>query len=174
MATDYHNFPKPARVFDKYWDIFARQLSTDFVDFLCNIRQNRSNLWFKRFSASVQTISRQPFRGVHEPAKQYAVSGLGSFALCGARERAAARGGRKKGMDTYGFHPSFESPRFPWGNLGATERKRSYLEVGPKKRRTAVPLPIHRPQSAIPFTATLKPLELCNIQFTQNPCNLPR
>ena len=28
------------------------------------------------------------------------------------------RGGRKKGIDTYGFHPSFESPRFPLGYLG--------------------------------------------------------
>ena len=41
-------------------------------------------------------------------------------------------------MDTYGFHPSFESPRFPLGNLGATERKRSYLEVGPEKERVSV------------------------------------
>ena len=37
----------------------------------------------------------------------------GDFAVCGRRERAATRGGRKKGVDTYGFYPSFESPRFP-------------------------------------------------------------
>ena len=42
-----------------------------------------------------------------------------------------------------------------------TERKRSYLCSGPKKG-TAVPLPIHRPQSAIPFTTALGPLALCD------------
>ena len=52
------------------------------------------------------------------------------------------------------------------GNVGATERKRSYLEVGPKKG-TAVPLPIHRLglTPPIPFTAALKPLELCYTQL---------
>ena len=39
------------------------------------------------------------------------------------------------------------------------------LRGGTEKRRTAVPLPIRRPQSAIPFTATLKPLELCYTQL---------
>ena len=53
-----------------------------------------------------------------------------------------------------------------WGYLGATERKRSYLEVGPKKG-TAVPLPIHRLglTPPIPFTAALKPLEFCYTQL---------
>ena len=50
------------------------------------------------------------------------------------------------------------------GYLGATERKRSYIEVGPKKG-TAVPLPVRRPQSAIPFPAALKPLALCYTQL---------
>ena len=59
--------------------------------------------------------------------------------------------------------------KFPFsllGYLGATERKRSYLEVGPKKG-TAVPLPSDRLglTPTIPFTAALKPLTVCYTQL---------
>ena len=97
MATDYHNFPKPARVFDKYWDIFARQLSTDFVDFLCNIRKSRSNLWFKRVSASVQTISRQPIprypsSGANELRSNTSLPGWGFSRSANNGKKEAAKG----------------------------------------------------------------------------------
>ena len=46
-----------------------------------------------------------------------------SFAVCG----------RTRGMDTYGFHPSCEFPRFPFGQPRSDGTFRSYLEVGPKK-----------------------------------------
>ena len=54
-------------------------------------------------------IPRHPLRGAHELQMQYAVSGLGSFALCGARERCAAPALGQKGRDTYGFPPSLNS-----------------------------------------------------------------
>ena len=138
-------------------------LSQERAHFFALPRKNRARKARERYAATGrQPVPQQRLRGAHE-AHSAAPFPSGDFALCGARERAAARGGRKKGMDTYGFHPSFESPRFPWGNLGATERKRSYLEVGPKKG-TAVPLPIHRLglTPPIPFTAALKPLAVCD------------
>ena len=108
-----------------------------------------------------QPFPRQPFSGADESRERYAVAGLGVSPLASGGN-VRLRGGRKKGMDTYGFHPSFESPRFPLFLSRRTERlHRSYLSSGPKKG-TAVPLPARRPQSAIPFTATLKPLELCD------------
>ena len=84
----------------------------------------------RRFRAAAHFSAR--FVWCNRVAKQYALSGLGISPSAGGGN-VRLRGGRKKGMDTYGFHPSFESPRFPLGYLGATERKRSYLEVGSSK-----------------------------------------
>ena len=84
----------------------------------------------------------------------------GDFALCGARENGAPARGQKDRQPTV-FYP-LGTPTFPLFLSRRTERLcRSYLSSGPKKG-TAVPLPVHRPQSAIPFTAALKPLELCD------------
>ena len=64
-----------------------------------------------------------------------------------------------------GFYPLGTPSSALLGIPRRTERlHRSYLCSGPKKG-TAVPLPAHRPQSAIPFTATLKPLKLCYTQL---------
>ena len=64
-----------------------------------------------------------------------------------------------------GFYPLGTPSSALFGIPRRTERLcRSYLCSGPKKG-TAVPLPAHRPQSAIPFTATLKPLKLCYTQL---------
>ena len=84
----------------------------------------------------------------------------GDFAVCGRRENGAPARGQKDRQPTV-FYPLGTPSSALLEYLGATERKRSYLEVGPKKG-TAVPLPVHRPQSAIPFTATLKPLAVCD------------
>ena len=85
----------------------------------------------------------------------------------GGFRRLRAAGTVSKRIDTPygGFYPLGTPSSALLGIPRRTERlRRSYLCSGPKKG-TAVPLPIHRPQSAIPFTATLKPLELCYIQL---------
>ena len=72
----------------------------------------------ERYAASGrQPIPRQPLRGAHELRKRYAVSGL-EFRRLRTAGTSRTRGGRTRGMDTYGFHPSCESPRFPLGYLG--------------------------------------------------------
>ena len=114
-------------------------------------------------TAGRQPFPRQPFCGAHELRSNTPLPGW-DFAVCGRRERAPTRRERKKGMDTYGFHPSFESPRFPLFLSRCTERlRRSYLCSGPKKG-TAVPLPPRRLglTPTIPFPATLKPLTVCD------------
>ena len=109
-----------------------------------------------------QPIFLHALSGADELRKRYVLSGLGISPSADGGNGAPTRRGRTKGVDTYGFYPSCESPRFPLFLSRRTERlRRSYLSSGPKKG-TAVPLPVHRPQSAIPFTAALKPLELCD------------
>ena len=56
-------------------------------------------------------------------------------ALCGARKRALTPRGRIRGMDTYGFHPSYESPRFLLASAyqrteTIKERQRIFTTVG--------------------------------------------
>ena len=114
-----------------------------------------------------QPISRHPFHGAAELRSNTPFPGWGVSPLASGGNVAPTRRRRKKGMDTYGFHPSFESPRFPLFLSRRTERLcRSYLCSGPKKG-TAVPLPPRRLglTPTIPFTAALKPLELCYTQL---------
>ena len=85
--------------------------------------------------AGRQAIPQQPFSGAAELRKQYAVAGRG-FRRLRTAGTGRTRGGRKKGVDTYGFYPSFESPRFPLFLSRCTERlRRSYLCSGLKKER---------------------------------------
>ena len=97
-------------------------------------------LWCNRVAKQYALSGRQPiflhaFHGATEPAKQYAVAGLG---ISRSAERGNGPHARRaqKGRDTYGFHPSFESPRFPLFLSRRTERlRRSYLCSGPEKER---------------------------------------
>ena len=108
-----------------------------------------------------------PFLGRRSPVHTSCVSNT-PFPGGGFR-RLRAAGTFSKRIDTPygGFYPLGTPSSALLGYLGATERKRSYLEVGPKKG-TAVPLPAHRPQSAIPFTATLKPFTVCGSIYAKS------
>ena len=100
----------------------------------------------------------QPFSGAREARERYAVTGrqpIPRHPLSGATElrsntpfpgwgvSPSADGGNvapprrwgKKGGTPTVSHPLRKLPFSLLGYLGATERKRSYLEVGPKKER---------------------------------------
>ena len=130
--------------------------------------------------AGRQPMPQQPLSGAHEARERNALSGRQPFSrhsLHGAAElrsntpfpgggfrRLRAAGTVSKRIDTPygGFYPLGTPSSALLGIPRSTERlHRSYLCSGPKKG-TAVPLPARRPQSAIPFTAALKPLEFCD------------
>ena len=91
------------------------------------------------------------FSGAHEARERYALSGrqpIPRYPFSGATElrsntplpgwgfrRLRAAGTVSKRIDTPygGFYPLGTPSSALLGYLGATERKRSYLEVGPKK-----------------------------------------
>ena len=79
---------------------FSRRLSTGIAEFAGYMGMERQILICVSVMvyASCEAIRR--FRA-------------GDFAACERRECAATRGGRTRGIDTYGFHPSCESPPFP-------------------------------------------------------------
>ena len=89
----------------------------------------------------------------------------GDFALCGARERAARAAGAKKGWTPTVSTPLLNLPVSLCSQVGVRNGFAVPICARDRKKRTAVPLPPHRPQSAIPFTAALKPLELCYTQL---------
>ena len=125
-------------------------LSQERARFFALPRKNGAREARERCAASRrQPVPRQPLRGAYEARERYAVSGrgpflgtlfmvqpscgairrfrAGDFALCGARENGAPARGQKDRQPTV-FYP-LGTPTFPLGYLGATERKRSYLEV---------------------------------------------
>ena len=120
----------------------------------------------RRVSAT-PLLGGRPFLGIRSLVHTSCVSdtpfpGWGFRRLRAAGEQRSRAGPKR--VDNLRFSTLLGSSPFPfWGYLGATERKRSYLEVGPKKG-TAVPLPAHRLglTPTIPPSATLKPLELCD------------
>ena len=114
---------------------FVRAVRTNVRDaILCGQPPSGAREARERCAASGrQPIFLHPFHGATELRSNTPLPGWGFRALRSAGT-GRSRGGRKKGMDTYGFHPSFESPRFPLFLSRRTERLcRSYLCSGPKK-----------------------------------------
>ncbi len=121
---------------------------------LCDAHESR-----QRYAVSGrQPFSRQTFSGATEPAKQYAVAGRG-ISRSAERGRTALPRGAKR-IDNLRFSILLGLQL----SLGDTSERRNvpFLLRGGTEKGTAVPLPIHRPQSAIPLTATLKPLAVCD------------
>ena len=84
----------------------------------------------KRYAESGrQAFPRQSFSGADESRKRYAVAGLGEFRAL----RSAGTVSKRIDTPYGGFYPLGTPSSALLGYLGATERKRSYLEVGPKK-----------------------------------------
>ena len=112
-----------------------------------------------------QPIPRQPFSGAHESRKRYAVSGRGFRRLRMAGERRSRAGPKR--ADNLRFSTLLGSSPFPFVPKSAHGTALPFLFVLGTEKRTAVPLPPRRLglTPTIPFTATLKPLELCYIQL---------
>ena len=85
--------------------------------------------------------------------------GWGFRRLRAAGERRSRAGPKR--VDNLRFSTLLGSSPFPFWDTSERRNVPFLLRGGTEKRRTAVPLPARRPQSAIPFTAALKPLELC-------------
>ena len=114
----------------------------------------------RRFRAAALSSAAVP--GAHESRERYAVSGLRIWPPAGGGRTALPRGAKR--IDNLRFSILLGLQLSLCSQVGARNGFTVPICARDRKRRTAVPLPARRLglTPTIPFTATLKPLELCD------------